>query len=161
MLGFLIGTLCVVGLVRVARRHHAWHHGGWHGRHGGGWRSRGEWSHRPGGFRRHALYALFERLDATPGQEKVISAELDALREKLRGLRNQYQASRKDLAGVVRQEHILDEDVNKVMAGFDAHLDELRKAAGSAMQRVHEALDERQRRILAELIESGPFWSRC
>ena len=37
-------------------------------------------------------------------------------------------------------------------------LEELRKAFVGAGARIHEALDERQRARLADLIEKGPRW---
>src|SRR5690242_15134806 len=89
MLGFLIGTVCLVALVKVVRHGRCggwryahgcgygggydsgcggWHdrgHGHGHGRWGGGW-SRGGFG--PG----FMLRGLFARLETTPGQEKVI-----------------------------------------------------------------------------------------
>ncbi len=102
MFGFLIGTACLIGLIKVAR------HGGGYGcgsRYGscssgyergcgggGGYQDEGggPWG-RHGGQGRHGgfgprifLRAAFERLDTTPGQEKVILQAVDELREILR-----------------------------------------------------------------------------
>jgi Spy/CpxP family protein refolding chaperone len=145
MFGFVFGSLCLVLLVKAVR--HARH--GWHGHHG--WRGRGG----PGGWRRYALYGLFERLDATPGQEKVIAGAMDELRETMKGLRAKFQTSRSEAASAMRQDALGEEDVNRVFSHFDAHLDELRKATGAAMQKIHDALDPQQRGILADLIERG------
>ena len=85
--GAVAGTLAIVVLIKLAVRghyyRHGWRYGGGygHGHRHGGYGRRG-WGHR-GGWRRHALYSPFERLDATPGQEKAISGALDELREKL------------------------------------------------------------------------------
>jgi hypothetical protein len=79
MLVFALGAglLGAYLLARRHRRHHAWHHGWHHHRHGCGHHRHGH-----GGFgrgrRRWLLGRFFERLDATPAQERALVAELDA-----------------------------------------------------------------------------------
>jgi hypothetical protein len=146
MLGFVFGGNSLVLIVATLRLTIYWHNQH-HARR-----------HRPGGWRRHALYSLFERLDATPGQEKVISSALDELRESLAGLRAKFHDSRREAATAFRKEHLGDEDVNGLFSRLDEHLEGIRQAAGRAMQKIHEALDERQRGVLADLVErGGPF----
>jgi hypothetical protein len=48
----------------------------------------------------------------------------------------------------------------ELFARHDSAMEAFRKAAFSALAKVHEALDERQRARLAELIESGPRFFR-
>jgi len=66
MFGFIVGAACLFGLVRVLR--HARH--GHFGHHGPFGRFRGGFGPRM------MLRGLFERLDTTPGQEKVIAAAI-------------------------------------------------------------------------------------
>jgi hypothetical protein len=167
MLGFLIGTVCLVGLIKTLRwgRHHGGgggcgygrhgggcgygRHGGWgrrgwegggydrHGEHGGGWEDGGGWG-GPGVF----LRALFQRLDTTPGQEKVIVAAYDELREAGQKARGEIRASRADLARAMRSPAVDEVLFGEMFARHDTALEALRKAAVGATAKVHEALDE-------------------
>jgi Spy/CpxP family protein refolding chaperone len=152
--------------------HRGWG-GGWQ-RHGGPPWARGGWDdHGPdfgqrdqghdhghghgrgwgGGF---VMRFLSERLDASPAQEKVIAQAIDEMREAIGKAREGFKASRGDVASAVRSDNF---DVSHVGALFSKHddaIDGVRKAFVSAMQKVHDALDERQRKVLADIIESGP-----
>jgi hypothetical protein len=158
-------------------------HRGWggHHRHGGGWGgggggwggppwARGGWDdHGPdfgqrdqghgrgfGGRMGFVMRFLSERLDASPAQEKVIAQAVDEMREAIGKARDGFKASRGDVANAVRSDNF---DVTHVGALFSKHddaIDGVRKAFVSAMQKVHDALDERQRKILADIIEAGP-----
>ena len=102
------------------------------------------------------LRFLSERLDASPAQEKVIAQAVDEMREAFGKAREGFKASRGDVASALRSDNF---DVTHVGALFSKHddaIDGVRKAFVSAMQKVHDALDERQRKILADIIESGP-----
>ncbi len=150
MFGFILGTVSLIALTRVVfrARHGYRHHGGghWRGRHG--WRQGGDW-------RRFALYSLFERLDATPGQEKVIAGAFDEMRGKLRKMREEWSTSRGQMADAMRGETLDAEQAQQVFSPYASHFDELRATAAEAMQKIHDALDDRQRRALADLIENG------
>ena len=65
MFGFFIGTLSLIGLIGVWKS-------GWHGGHGRGF----------GGPRRWMTRRLFEYLDTTPGQEKVLAQVMDEVEKK-------------------------------------------------------------------------------
>lgn len=145
MFGFVFGGICLALLAGAVRRH--FRQGHW---------MRGAWQRRPGGWRRYALYSLFERLDATPGQEKVIAGAMDELRGTLRDLRETFANARREAGAALRQPELTEEDSNRVFSRFDAHLDRMREAVTAAMQKIHAALDERQRAVLADLIERGP-----
>lgn len=201
MLGFIIGTLCLIGLIRVLRHGRAcgpgYGYGGWSGHgwgasrcggegpsgwdsphcHGGGagggafgsaepgcgaggggergWRRGG----RAGGFGgfggfgpKMFLRGLFERLDTTPGQEKVIFLAVDEVRDALKSARQELGQSRADVAAAFGHEHFDAETMGAVFSRHDDAIATVRKAFVSAMSKVHEALDEQQRRIFAELI---------
>ena len=165
MFGFVIGSLSLIALFKVAHGYRRGYrcaggpggfYGGWH--HRGSWRHREHGWHHGGGWRRHALYSLFERLDATPGQEKVITAAMDELRGKLRDIRHRWDDIRKRAAEQFREDVLTEEQTNEVMSPFASQFDELRDATGDAMRKIHEALDPRQRAILADLMERGWGW---
>ncbi len=142
MFGFLLGTLCLIGLVRVlTRRHWGYRHGHFRGHHGFG--------------QRHALHHVLERLDAAPGQEKVITAAVSDFMDRARESGREVRDTRRAVAEALRGEQVDEARLNQVFAEHDAALERVRRASVEAMRKVHEALDERQRRILGDLFESG------
>jgi hypothetical protein len=144
MFGFLFGTACLIGLVVVIRR----------GRYGGfGYHGR----HRRHGPR-GALNAVLARLDTAPGQEKVIVAVLEEWLDRARDAGRELRDTRRDVAQAVRGERVDDARLNEVFGRHDAALDKLRAGSVDALRRVHEALDERQRKILGDLIDSGGLY---
>lgn len=175
MLGFVIGTLCLIGLVKTlrwGRRHRAFGYGyggcgssGFHGfaGHGpfGGDHHQGDWGGPGGGFSPGAmLRGLFQRLDTTPGQEKVILSAVEELRDAGKKLRGEGRASRADVAKAMRSPGFDEVLFGEMFARHDTSVEELRKAAVGAMAKIHDALDEKQRARLADLIESGPTFFR-
>ncbi len=139
--GFLWGVLAAIAVLWVARTV------GWlvWARR---WR-RGYHRHGPRGW----LRGVFSRLDTTPGQEKAIVAAVEELRETTGKLRGDLKKSRADVAAALGAERFDADAVGKV---FDRQpLDELRGAVVAALGKIHEALDPRQRKALAEIVESG------
>ncbi|MEW5738411.1 MAG: periplasmic heavy metal sensor [Myxococcota bacterium] len=137
MFGFVIGTLSLIGLIKVWR----W---GRYGRHG------------YGGPRRWMLRRLFQHLDTTPGQEKVIASALEDAERKLWAAREELFKSRGAFAKAVSGEHF---DGAAVDAAFDtqqAAVDELKKSVREGLGAIHEALNPQQRARLGELLEYGP-----
>jgi Spy/CpxP family protein refolding chaperone len=159
MLGFLVGTICLFGLIRVLRGHRGGRgcgrgecgcgrrEGGWSGRHEGGWGGRHE-----GGWRHGWLRWLYERLDTTPGQEKVLRAAIDELRESTEQARNDWREARKGVAAAVGAESFDEEAVRAAYARVDVAAQQLRDRFIEELRKVHEALDPEQRRQLADLI---------
>jgi hypothetical protein len=145
MFGFLLGTLCLIGLVRVITRRHWGHrHGHWHGR---GYH---------GGFGpRYALHRVLARLDAAPGQEKVITAAVSEFMDQARESGREVRETRRAVAEALRGDRVDEARLNEVFGQHDATLERVRRASVDALRKVHEALDERQRRILGDLFESG------
>ncbi len=158
MLGFLLGTVCLIGLVKAVR----------HGRHGhgchGGWDDGGSWrgGFRRGGFGRGGfgrgmfLRGLMERLETTPGQEKVILEAFDEMRDKARAARAEAREIRGDIARAMRSETFDEVTVGGATARVEALVDTARKAGIDAFAKVHGVLEPEQRKRLADLIESGP-----
>jgi Spy/CpxP family protein refolding chaperone len=167
MLGFIIGTVCVIGLIKILRHNHwgprgygaPWAQRGYgcgYGSHGGG-------RHGFGGPR-FWLRSIFERLETTPGQEKVIMSALDELRSNRTAVREEMRQTRADLARVVAGGLVDDAALEETFARHDRLLARLRVSFIEATKKITEALDERQRRQLAEMLEGrgwfggGPRW---
>ncbi|MEO6419948.1 MAG: periplasmic heavy metal sensor [Polyangiaceae bacterium] len=165
MIGFLIGTVCLIGLLKVVRHGRGYgggcHSGGYgrHGRHGGheggrGW-GRGGWGERGGFGPRMFLRSIFERLDTTPGQEKVIIAAMEELKDTARAIKSEAREARTDFAKAMRGESFDEVALGGATAKVEGAVDAMRKAGISAFAKVHEALDDRQRQQLADLMEHG------
>ncbi len=139
MIGFVIGTVALVGLIRVIARGRAW---------------RG----RRAGFERGVrgpLRALFARLDTTPGQERVIADAIAEARGSLRDSRGELKASRNDLVAALRADHFDPLLLEGTFSRHDERLTAMRAAMVGALARVHEALDPAQRERLAGLVRNG------
>jgi hypothetical protein len=162
MFGFVIGFLCLFGLIKVLRYGRRWGggcgqpmHGGWghHGHHGHhGWGRHGGWQGGGGDF---WLRGLYEKLDATPGQEKVIRTAIDEIKDAVKNARGELEQSRRDVAKAVRSGAVDEVQLGELFARHDEKLREVRKAFVGALAKVNEALDEDQRRKLADLLEGG------
>ncbi len=158
MFGFILGTACLIGLFCVVKRgrrfgghscgrsygRDSWHDSG-----------RGERSGRWGFGRRAMMRWLFERLDTTPGQERVIRDAAEGFVDQVMGARREVAASRADVARAMKSESFDAEAMGEAFGKHDSVLSDLRKASVEALARIHEVLDDRQRARLAELIESG------
>ncbi len=188
MFGFFFGTVCLIALIKLARRHHygyGWGgrscgyggygggcdsyggsygscgsggygsggYGGWHG-HEGGWRGRGGWR---GGFgQRFFLRNVFERLETTPGQEKVIMQAADELKAAFGGARDKLRDTRADFARVFRGDAVDEASLADIFVKHDTVISETRRSAVEAVRKAHEALTEEQRAKVADFIERGP-----
>jgi hypothetical protein len=173
MLGFLIGTVCLVGLVKTLRwgrceseracGGYGYGHGGFGRRRWGGgygaWGG-GDYDHdgERGGFGGPGVFlrALFRELSTTPGQEKAIVAAYAEMREATKDARGEVRASRADLAKTMRGPAVDEVLFGEMFARHDAALEKIRRASIGAIAKVHDALDEGQRARFADLIESGP-----
>jgi hypothetical protein len=163
MLGFLVGAACLVGLVRMMRGGgwayaHGDGHGGWGGRRWGGWRHEGAWERSGRAGSRGPLRWLFERMDTSPGQEKVIAEAADALRGTMSGWHDDTERMRSDVARSIRGETFDPAALEEAFARAEARLSTVRETLRGQAARVHEALDSRQRAELADLLASG--WRR-
>jgi Spy/CpxP family protein refolding chaperone len=155
MLGFIIGTVCLIGLVKVLRRGR-----GWHGRWGYGGRGYGP-STYSSGRRGWFLRSIFERLETTPGQEKAIVLAMDELRGNREVVREEAKQTREDLARVVAGGLVDDAALEETFARHDRLLAQLRVSFVEALKRATEALDERQRKQLSDFMQrSGRFGDR-
>ncbi|MCK6590700.1 MAG: periplasmic heavy metal sensor [Polyangiaceae bacterium] len=166
MCGFLLGTACLIGLLVTLSRGRGscgpWARRGWGGGDCGQ-TSRAPWEagehghhHRGWSKNRWFLRALFERLDTTPGQEKVIIAAVDEMRDAGENLRGEIRKTREDIAKAARSPSFDETVMGEAFARHDQAIETMRKAAVGAMAKIHAVLDERQRERLADIIESGP-----
>ena len=138
-------------------RHHRapWQHDMWGDDDGPPWR--GERGERGGPWNRGRgmIDSISGRLEATPGQEKAILAAIDELKATASELRGTGREVRSEVARAVRG--TLLDDV--VLEGATARVDDatlkLRAAAKTAIVKIHEALDDRQRKMLADMIDSS------
>jgi hypothetical protein len=184
MIGCLLFGAGFLMMARMVHRHHHWHHGrwahcgqGWHGR-GGGFYGQGygpggdeeadlgpgfgghfgggpqHWMR--GGFGGGVMRMLSERLDATPAQEKVIRDATEEFRDAVSKLRGEGRKTRADVASTFRKGHFDEVLFGEVFARHDRGIEDVRKAFVGMGARIHDALDERQRAELADLIEAGP-----
>lgn len=138
MFGVLIGTLSLIGFVKVWK----------YGRFGHGYRH--------GGHRRWMLRRFFEQLDTTPGQEKVVLEVLDETERKAWATRDVFRNSRTSFAQAVRGEHFDGARVDETFAAQQTAIDEMKSTLRGGMAKIHEALNDAQRKALADLIEYGP-----
>lgn len=169
MLGFIFGTVCLIALIKVARRgHHGWRyaHGCGHG-HGGfgghGFHGHGDEGPGFGGFRGRwggggfgegfMMRGLFSRLETTPGQERVIKDAFQKVRDTMREARAEWRDT-SELSSLVRGETFDRTAAEGVSGKADASFAKVRVVLVEALAQIHEALDDRQRRILADFIES-------
>jgi hypothetical protein len=152
MFGFLFGTACLVGLAALARRGRRHHFGG-HGCGGG---------HGRRGFgARFFLHRVLDRLDTTPGQEKVIREAIHDLKDEAWGLRSEIRGTRSEIAQALRAEELDKALLDRVFAKHDEALEKLRASLVATADKVHTTLDERQRKQLADMVESGPWGYAC
>ena len=149
MHGIIIGIAAVLGLKWVAGRRCRRH--GYHGHHGYHRFRRGR-----GRFGRSVMWHVFERLDTTPGQEKAIRSELEGLWERAHAVKGAFRQTGDDLGQAMRGGEFDRAAADAGLGAQEQALRELREAFLSALGRIHEVLDPRQREILADLLESGP-----
>ncbi len=153
MIGFLIGTLCLVGLVKTLRRGRGGYGRGWGGH---GWRGRRDGF---GGGPRSMLRFLFVRLDTSPSQEKVIVDALEQLWTTKREIGDEFVQSRRDVAEAMRGVTFDESALSSAFSRQDEMLTKLRESIRASLARVHEVLDDEQRAIAADLLE-GMFHGR-
>ncbi len=158
---FLAVFLAIMAVKFIAHRRACAGAGPWgwghhrHGRHawGGPWHGFGPGPQSERGGR--WVYALLARLDLSPAQEKVVRAEIETLRQKARGMRDEASAARADMARSVRGDDFEEDALATMFIRHDDKLHTLRQDLGGALGRVHAVLDPAQRERLAEMIEKG------
>jgi Spy/CpxP family protein refolding chaperone len=163
MFGYFIGTACVIGLAMMAGRRHRYHHHGYgghggFGRHFGGHGHHGGFGRGGGFFMRRGLRRIFENLDTTPAQEKVIATAVDDLRDQAQAAKEHVGETREKVANAIRDEHM---DERTFGAIFDEPLERLkalRDEFAKTASTIHETLTPKQRERLSDMVGSGTRW---
>lgn len=137
MLGFIIGTACLIGFIGVWR---AGHHHRFH-------RSLHRW--------------LLHKLDASPGQERILRNAFESIRSSAVDFAEGGQTSRRELAQLLREPNFDNQGVNDWFVAREHEFEKVRESAVRALAEVHEVLDDRQREALAKLIERGAYFRHC
>ena len=158
MFGVFFGTLCLVGLFATLKhRRHGYAFGGpfGFGRHSH--YGRPPWAERFARERkRWWLRSLFERLDTTPGQEKLIMKGIDAVTDQMETGRRELRDVRRQVAQALGGD-VLDEAVlGAALERVETLMAQSKLELTHALTEIHAALDGEQRRELAELIAEGP-----
>lgn len=173
MLGLFIGSLCVAGLVglrRFSRHHRLGPWGRYHERD-----SPWGWGSGLSG-RTFLMRALYRRLDTTPGQEKVLREVAASLEEVFQKSKARLRPIRRDVGQAFRSPVFDEVSVGSAVAEVEAALEEFRKASVDAFAKAHDVLDDKQRAVVADVLEKGgacaladgphradghPFMHRC
>lgn len=161
MIGFIVGIGSVIGLAKLVK-HSRGHRRGYGRCHRGGGGPGGRWhghGHGHGRWNRGPLWMLLDRLDTTPGQEKLIREELDGIIDQLHDLKRSWWRAGDELGQVLGQDTVDEATIDQALAKNSAQLDEVRKHTARALARIHEALDPQQRKRLARILSAGP-WAR-
>ena len=149
MFGFIIGTACLIGLIKVARGGCG---GGYYGGHWGHRGFRGGWG---GGPQSWMLRGLSYRIGATPGQEKVIGEAFENIRGAFSKLHDEKEKARKDVASSFKGETFDHDPLKAAFTRHDALLEEIQRTVLVELSKVHEALNPEQRKQVADLLENG------
>jgi Spy/CpxP family protein refolding chaperone len=183
MFGFVLGTVCLIGLVGMATRggrgygggcgrggwgHHdgprwrggpgRWgHHGHHHHEH---WRDgdddddeRGAWM--GGGFEAGARRDLRRKLNLREEQEDAVWSAVKEGRKAVDTFLADLRETRADLASAVRGETLDKDRLRAVFESHDGSLADARRDLVAALERAHASLDPEQRARIAELLERG------
>lgn len=148
MLGFIIGTICLIALIKVVKRGRG---GGCGHRGRGGWR--GGW--RGEGFRHGWLRWVYEALDTSPGQEKVLRGAIDEMRKAAEGTRGEWRNARVALAEALQGDTFDEAAVQKAYARMEVEAQQLRDKLVDNLRNVHETLTPDQRKRLSSMVSRG------
>ncbi len=145
MLSFLLATACIVGIVAVARGTHRWSRWTrWGPRFGCG---RGELGGRFGEDRwgRHRDFG---------------DGAAEKLRHAKERIRQEEARLRREVAQALRAEQFNPDSIREIFARHHLLISDPRAAALEVLSKVDEGLDDRQRKMLADLSEPGAGFHR-
>lgn len=139
MLGFIVGTICLLALLRVLRG-----------------RSCARRARCRGGS---GIDRLLGHLDADDEQRRAIETAVDELRRSARQLRDELRRTRNDLGEAIVEPDLDETTLGELFARHDGVLEQLRRDFVGALARIHDALDDRQRARLGRWLRTAPAWS--
>lgn len=144
MIGFVVGTVIAIGIIKAVRYRRWRRYGHMHGHYGrGGWGGRGRFIN------------LLDRLRLTPEQRDSVREARTEVKTALQDVRSTLAGIREDVALALSAPAFEEELVGATSAKLDAAVDTLRKTLISLVGRAHTTLDEDQRLELARLIQSA------
>lgn len=164
MFGFVFGTICLLGLVGMARGGGGCGHHGYNGGHshwsGYSRRSRKSKRHwRSGGgpetWSRVGAEMLKRRLDIDEDQEGIVDHAFKDVVDALKELRDEHKETRDDLAEAFRGDEVDDARLATVFSRHDDATSRARRQVVSAFKQIHAVLDEKQREEAADLLAKG------
>lgn len=149
MCGFFLGLLGAAILFKIGRRM----------MYGGGCGGGRRRHMRRGGYGRRFsgrwLDWLFERLDTSHGQEKVMREAAREVEDAMRSVKGLGRKHKRDLADIIRGNDFDHEAVGETWTEQDQALEKVRMSIVTALQKVHEVLEPRQREQLADMLEGA------
>ncbi len=113
------------------------------------------WRHRVRARRGWMLRRALRRIGTTPTQEEALLAEIDAVREAMRSVREGLLASRDELAAALEAERLDPAALDALWARQLERAGAVTARAAAALARFHASLDPTQRRRLSELVRAG------
>ncbi len=120
------------------------------------WARRHEWARLGHVPRRSWLFrSLFDRLDATPAQEKVLLEGAAALREHLAAAHAEWDAIRGELAALLGEDSLDRGRLESLLARPAEKLGAARARLADTVASFHAALEGAQRKRLADLVREG------
>lgn len=159
MFGFILGTVCLFALVATLRHQYGYAWGCGYGGRNFGRFGGPPWAARHGhghGRQRWFLRRLFEQLDTTPGQEKVIVKHVDSWMENVATGRRELTDVRRQVAQALRGEALDEASLQAALEKVDDLLAKSKLELTQALTEIHASLDAEQRRDLADLLSYGP-----
>jgi Spy/CpxP family protein refolding chaperone len=142
MLGWIIGSVCVVALVTTLKRRR-YRYPGFHFVPRRGLRGRG------------IMRGLFYQLETTPGQENAIVAALDEAFARLRNLKGELHGTRRELGALIGSDTLDRAALQALIGRQRTQLDAASEELVRTLERIHDVLDDSQRRELGALIAEG------
>ncbi len=139
MIGFVVGSLVLVGIVKAVR-YRRWR------RHG--YSAQGRWG-------RGGAWGLMARLRLSPEQRASFKEAKGEVKDAMSQLRETLAELRGDVALALAAPAFEEELVGATTVKLDAAVDTLRRTLISLVGRAHTTLDDDQRLELARLLTQG------
>ncbi len=159
MFGFVVGTLCLILLVKVifGGRHRRKYgsRGGCGKTHFGGSSHKGGRKKGRNGFIRAIKEVFKRRLDLDEDQADIVDHAFRDLKNAASELKSVVRDSRSDIVGAFEGDEVDDASLAAVFALHDDELNLARKNIVSALKQIHAVLEPEQRQAAAEWLGSA------
>jgi hypothetical protein len=158
MFGFIFGTLCVIGLVRLGGGHRQCRdEAGWRPRGTRRRRGRGEGGRRRGMWSRAAAEVFKRRVDVDDDQADLIDHAVSDIHRAVSTFKGDLKGQHGELAEIFSAESLDEAAVEVLFEQQDQALSRARRQVLSALKQVHGVLDEEQRGLASELLSGNPM----